>query len=177
MESLDFGRWEYSMVLVGAAIGVLAVGWRLWERSRSQRQRHRRIDAARSRSATLSMPLHSGSKGSGSGDTGGMPAAPRHAARPVANAALYDNPHPVLRLQYTDIYGQATDRVITVERLDLYRQAIVARGTEREDLRTLSLGRIRIARDAASGAHFSLNAWIERMRQQEAGEVPQSGFR
>ena len=97
------------------------------------------------------------------------PVPPPLATQPVPNAAPYDNPHPTLRVQYTDIYGQTSDRVVTVERLDLYRQVIIARGTEREDLRTLSIGRIRIARDAITGSHFSLGQWIERMRRLASG--------
>ncbi|MBP6896296.1 hypothetical protein ABIC63_003843 [Pseudacidovorax sp. 1753] len=165
MQPLSFGRWEHWMLASAVVMGLAALAWRLWDGSRAWRQRHHRIDTARSRSGTLAMPLQGRS-------TGAVPSAPvpsPAAAPPVANTALYDNPHPTLRIQYTDIYGQASDRVITVERLDLYRQVIIARGTEREDLRTLSIGRIRIARDAGTGAHFSLAQWIERMRSRQAG--------
>lgn len=164
MQQLDFGRWEHWMLASAVIMGLLALAWRLWDGSRAWRQRHHRIDAARSRSGTLAMPLESGSHR----ESAVEPASPAAARKPQANAALYDNPHPTLRILYTDIYGQASDRVITVERLDLYRQVIVARGTEREDLRTLSLGRIRIAREAGSGLPFSLKAWIEQMRSKNA---------
>ncbi|RDI25052.1 hypothetical protein DFR41_104106 [Pseudacidovorax intermedius] len=165
MQPLSFGRWEHWMLASAVVMGLAALAWRLWDGSRAWRQRHHRIDTARSRSGTLAMPLQGGNASA----MASPPAPPPAAARPAPHSALYDNPHPTLRIQYTDIYGQASDRVITVERLDLYRQVIVARGTGREDLRTLSIGRIRIARDAGTGAHFSLGQWIDRMRSRQAG--------
>lgn len=155
----QFAAWE-RWVLVGAAVlAGLVLLLRLLEILRDRRRRRARIGAARVR-ATQSMPLHTGAHPPQAGQR--WP----DASQQMPDAGMYENPHPQLRIQYTDIYGQASEKVIAVERLDLYRQVVIFRGTEREDLRTLPLGRISLAREAASGQRFSMGLWVEQMRRQ-----------
>ena len=63
-----------------------------------------------------------------------------------------------------DAQGKLTEQIVQVERLDLMRNVIVARGDFGGDVLTVPLDRIRRARSAQSGKAFSLRTWVDAVR-------------
>lgn len=154
----DFANWQHWMLITLLALGALALLYRLASSALSRRQQRKRIVAARVRSGhvPLDIPTTRGDLGdpttswSTLGHEGGDP--------------LVVNEHPTIRIRYNDPYGKLVERTIEVERVDLHRQAIVARGNSLYDPRIYPLERIVEARNTSTGKPFNLGLWVDAVR-------------
>ncbi len=160
---IDLADWQQLMLIALALLGALALGYRVVDALVSRRQQRRRIVAARVRSGhvPLEIPTTRGSLARASepatlwdqlGDT-----------QPVADALVVDE-HPRIHIRYLDIYGKYAERTIHVERLDLHRQAIIAKGDPLHDPKIFPLERIASARNPASGKPFNIGLWVDAVR-------------
>ncbi|MDI3381586.1 hypothetical protein ACFPPF_03780 [Xenophilus aerolatus] len=160
---IDLADWQQFMLIALAVLGALALGYRVVDGLLSRRQQRRRIVAARVRSGY--MPLE-------------IPTTRGSLARASEPATLWDQPgdaqggsdalvvdeHPRLHIRYLDIYGKYAERTIHVERLDLHRRAIIAKGDALHDPKIFPLERIASARNPASGQPFNVGLWVDAVR-------------
>lgn len=158
MTTADFAHWQQWMLLALASIGVLALFYRLGSSTRDKVRQKRRIVAARVRSGHVPLDIpslygeleesssHWGTVGHASGQT------------------LIVDEQPTIQIRYYDAYGKSVERTIEVEKLDLHRQAIVAKGDSLYDPRIFPLERIVEARNTATGKLFSLGLWVDAVR-------------
>lgn len=159
---IDLADWQQFMLIALALLGALALGYRLLDGFLSRRQQRRRIVAARVRSGhvPLGIPTTRGSLG--------------HASEPATlwdqlgetqdgDAVVVDE-QPRIHIRYLDIYGKYAERTIHVERLDLHRQAIIAKGDALHDPKIFPLERIAAARNAVSGKPFNIGLWVDAVR-------------
>ncbi|MDN4589318.1 hypothetical protein DBA29_12520 [Xenophilus aerolatus] len=160
---IDLASWQQFMLIAVLALGAVALVYRLVDRLMSRRQQRRRIVAARVRSGhvPLGIPTTRGSLG--------------HASEPATlwdqlgdtqdgNAAIVVDEQPRIHIRYLDIYGKYAERTIHVERLDLHRQAIIAKGDALHDPKIFPLERIASARSATSGKPFNVGLWVDAVR-------------
>ncbi|MDQ7974188.1 MAG: hypothetical protein REJ24_16565 [Rhodocyclaceae bacterium] len=159
---IDLASWQQFMLIALGALGALALVYRLVDRLLSRRQQRRRIVAARVRSGhvPLEIPTTRGSLARASepatlwdqlGDSQG------------GDAMVVDE-QPRIHIRYLDIYGKYAERTIHVERLDLHRQAIIAKGDALHDPKIFPLERIAAARNAVSGKPFNIGLWVDAVR-------------
>ena len=155
----DFVTWQHWMFVAVVAIGALALCYRLGSGTLARRQQKKRIVAARVRSGhvPLDMPTTHGDLG----DPATSWAALGHEEN---GQPLLVDEHPTIHVRYTDAYGKMLEQTLTVEYLDLHRQAIVAHGNSLSDARTYPLAHIVEARNARTGKPFNLGLWVDAVR-------------
>jgi len=158
----DLASWQLFMLIAFVALVALAIIYRLVDRALGQRQQRQRIVAARVRSGhvPLEIPTTRGSLAQAS-----EPATLwDQLGEEAAQDRMVVDEQPRIHIRYLDIYGKYAERTIHVEKLDLHRQAIIAKGDSLHDPRIFPLERIAEARNAASGKPFNMGLWVDAVR-------------
>jgi|GEM_PF-2283014 len=160
--NIELSIWQSAMVWGTVLLLGVAVAYRIIERLRARRQAHRRIVAARVRSGHVPLEIPT--------VRGGLGSKSRQATQWGDLDDGEDEDHvvvdeqPRIRIQYIDFHGRPTEHTVQVERLDLYRQAIVSRAELVDDVRIYPLQRITAAYNAATGKPFNLGLWVDAVR-------------
>ncbi|RYF82394.1 MAG: hypothetical protein EOO29_07185 [Comamonadaceae bacterium] len=154
----DFASWQHWMFIALVALGALALLYRLGSGTLSRRQKKKRIVAARVRSGHVPLDIPTAH-----GDLGDPTTSWASLAHENGEPLVVDE-HPTIRILYNDPYGKLADRTIEVEKLDLHRQAIVAKGNSLYDPRIYPLERIVEARNTRTGKPFNLGLWVDAVR-------------
>ncbi|WP_225784772.1 hypothetical protein [Xenophilus sp. Marseille-Q4582] len=154
----DFANWQHWMLIALVAVGALALLYRLASSTHARRQQKKRIVAARVRSGHVPLDIPTTH-----GDLGDPTTSWANLGHEDGKPRVVDE-HPTLRIRYTDAYGKLAERVIEVERVDLHRQAIVAKGNSLYDPRIYPLERIVEVRNHRTGKAFNLGQWVDAVR-------------
>lgn len=154
----DFASWQHWMLIALGALGALALLYRLGSSTQARRQQKKRIVAARVRSGHVPLDIPTAH-----GDLGDPTTSWAHLGHEGGKPLVVDE-QPTIRIRYTDPYGKLAERVIEVERVDLHRQAIVAKGNSLYDPRIYPLERIVEARNHRTGKPFNLGLWVDAVR-------------
>lgn len=151
-------NWQYWMVVGLFALAALGGVYWLTSLTLSRHQKKKRIVAARVRSGHLPdhVPTVRGELGN--------PSTGWSSITPEGGEVMVVDETPTIRIRYSDPYGKLAERTIEVERVDLHRQAIVARGNSLYDPRIYPLERIVEVRNTKTGKPFNLGLWVDAVR-------------